>query len=113
VVAVDKRPSYVRGLQGRACLMNAAYAPVAPDWRVLQAVVFRYRLLSVPREMQTGDHPVPTLHNLHLNETIQTVGINLALFADDTRLYATELKVGYVFRKLQHGLISMAAWCER
>jgi hypothetical protein len=37
-------------------------------------------------------------------------GVNLVLFADDTCLYATERKEGYVLRKLQRGLNSMAAW---
>jgi hypothetical protein len=32
--------------------------------------------------------------------------------ADDTCLYATVLKEDYILRKLQRGLISMAAWCE-
>jgi hypothetical protein len=48
-----------------------------------------------------------------VNDTPQTVGVNLALFADDTCLYATERKDGYVLRKVQRGLISMSAWCER
>jgi hypothetical protein len=50
---------------------------------------------------------------LYINYTLQTIGVNLALFADDTCLYATELKEGYVLRKLQRGLNSMAVWCER
>jgi hypothetical protein len=51
----------------------------------------------------------PTLYNLYIT---QTIGVNLALFTDDTSLYATERKEGYVLRKLQHGLNSMAAWCK-
>jgi hypothetical protein len=43
----------------------------------------------------------PTLSNLYI-----TIGVILALYADGTCLYATE-------RKFQHGLNSMAAWCER
>jgi hypothetical protein len=38
-------------------------------------------------------------------------GVNLALFADDTCLYATDRKEGYVLRKIQRGLNCMAAWC--
>jgi hypothetical protein len=49
---------------------------------------------------------------LYINDTPQTVGVNLALFADGTCLYATELKEGDVLRKLQRGLNSMAAWCK-
>jgi hypothetical protein len=54
----------------------------------------------------------PTLYNLFINDTPLTLGVNLALFADDTCLYATERKEGYVLRKLQRGLNSMSAWCE-
>jgi hypothetical protein len=39
----------------------------------------------------------------------QTTGVNLALFADDTCLYATERKEGYVLRKLQCGQSSVEA----
>jgi hypothetical protein len=42
----------------------------------------------------------------------QTIGVHLALFADDACLYATERKEGYVLRKLQRDLNLMAAWCE-
>jgi hypothetical protein len=55
----------------------------------------------------------PTLYDLYINYTTQTSGINLALFADDTCLYATDRKEGYVQRKTQSGLDSMAAWCKR
>jgi hypothetical protein len=34
--------------------------------------------------------------------------VNLALFADDTCLYATDRKEGYVLRKIQRGLNCMA-----
>jgi hypothetical protein len=53
-----------------------------------------------------------TLYTLYFNETPQTPGVNLALFADDTCLYATDHKEGYVLRKIQRGLDSMAAWCK-
>jgi hypothetical protein len=70
--------------------------------------------MFTPREMKAevtqGSVLSPTLYNLYINDTPQTIGVNLALFADDTCLYATER---YVLRKLQHGLNSMAAWCER
>jgi hypothetical protein len=55
----------------------------------------------------------PTLYNLYINDTPQTIGVNLALFAGDTCLYATELKEGYVLRKVQRALNSMSVWCER
>jgi hypothetical protein len=43
----------------------------------------------------------------------QTCGVQLALFADDTSLYASDRKEGFVVRKLQRGLSSMETWCER
>jgi hypothetical protein len=54
-----------------------------------------------------------TLYNLYINDTPQTSGLNLALFADDTCLYATDRKEGYVLKKIQRGLDSKAAWCKR
>jgi hypothetical protein len=47
-----------------------------------------------------------------MNDTPQTPGVQLALFADNTCMYTTERKEGYVLRKLQRGLTSMEAWCE-
>jgi hypothetical protein len=54
----------------------------------------------------------PTLFNMYINDTLQTICAHLALFADDACLYATECKQGYVIRKLQHGLNSMAEWSK-
>jgi hypothetical protein len=72
--------------------------------------------MSTPRCMQAGVPQgsvlSPTLYNLYINDTPQTIGVNLALFADDTCLYATECKEGYILRKVQRGLNSMSAWCE-
>jgi hypothetical protein len=44
---------------------------------------------------------------------LDTENVNLTLFADNTCLYATERKEGYGLRKLQRGLNSTVAWCER
>jgi hypothetical protein len=55
----------------------------------------------------------PTLFNMYINDTPQAIGDHLALFADDTCLYATEHKEGYVIRKLQHGINSVAEWSKR
>jgi hypothetical protein len=55
----------------------------------------------------------PILFNMYINDAPQTSGVHLALFADDTRLYATDHKECYVTRKLQRGLSSMETWCER
>jgi hypothetical protein len=40
----------------------------------------------------------------------QTISANLSLFADGTCLYATEYNRGFVLRKLQRGLDSLAVW---
>jgi hypothetical protein len=71
---------------------------------------------STPKYKQAG---VPqnsvlslTLYNLYVNDTHQIYSVNLALFADNTCLCVTESKEGYVFRKIQRGLNSMAGWCE-
>jgi hypothetical protein len=72
--------------------------------------------ISTPRYMQAGVPQSsvlsPTLYNLYINDTPQTPSMNLALFADDTCLYATDRKEGYVLRKIQRVLDSMAVWCK-
>jgi hypothetical protein len=57
----------------------------------------------------------PTLYNLYINDTppSQANGVHLTLFVDNTCVYATDRKEGCIVRKLQHGLDSMVAWCER
>jgi hypothetical protein len=59
---------------------------------------------STPREIQAG---LPQgsvlaliLYNLYISDAPQTPGVQLTLFADDTSIYATERKKGYVLRKL-------------
>jgi hypothetical protein len=73
--------------------------------------------MSTPRYMQAGVPQgsvlSPTLYNLYINYTPQTIGVNLALFANDTCLYATESREGYILRKVQCFLNSMSTWCER
>jgi hypothetical protein len=72
--------------------------------------------MSTPSEIKAGVSQSsvlsPTLYNFYINDTSQTICVNLALFADETCLYATESKNGYILRKLQRGLKSMAAYCE-
>jgi hypothetical protein len=72
--------------------------------------------ISTPRdikeEVAQGSVLSPAMYKVYTNITPHTTGVNLALFADDTSLYATERKEDYVLRKLQHGLNSMAAWCK-
>jgi hypothetical protein len=71
----------------------------------------------MPRDVQTGVPQgsvlSPTLFNLYINNAPQTHGVHLALFTDDTCLYATDRKEGFIIRKLQRGLSSMDTWCER
>jgi hypothetical protein len=59
--------------------------------------------MSTPREMQAGVPKCsvlsPTLFNMYINDAAQT-RVHLALFADDTCLYATDRKEGFIVRKL-------------
>jgi hypothetical protein len=55
----------------------------------------------------------PTLYSIYINKTPQTSSIYLGLFDDDTCIYATGRKEGYVLRKLQRGLSAIKTWCER
>jgi hypothetical protein len=67
--------------------------------------------LSMPRDIQAGVPQgsvlAPTLYSLYINETPQTSGVYLALFADDICIYTTDRKEGYDLRKLKSGLTSM------
>jgi hypothetical protein len=73
--------------------------------------------LSTSREIQAGVSQgsvlAPILYSLYINDTPKTSGVHLALFADDTCIYATDRKESYVLRNLQGGLNAMEAWCER
>jgi hypothetical protein len=48
-----------------------------------------------------------TLYNMYINDAPKTHGVYLALFSDDTFLYETDRKEGFVVRKLQRRLNSM------
>jgi len=50
---------------------------------------------------------VPNFYSLYINNTPQTPGVYLALFADGTGMYTTNRKEGYVLRKMQRGLTLM------
>jgi hypothetical protein len=77
------------------------------DWERFQSVASNLispRQVSTPRYMRAE---VPqssvlslTLYNLYINDTPQAPSVNLALFADDTCLYATDRKEGYALRKI-------------
>jgi hypothetical protein len=55
----------------------------------------------------------PTVYNIYVNDPPQSQGVHLAIFADDNFLNATDRKEGFILRKLQRGLSSIEAWCER
>jgi hypothetical protein len=57
---------------------------------------------------QECDKVLSCLCNLYVNGTPQTHGVHLALFLNNTSLYVTERMEGYVLRKIQCGLNSMA-----
>jgi hypothetical protein len=73
--------------------------------------------MSTPRVMQAGVSQgsvlFPTLFNMYINDAPLAHGDQIALFADDTCLYATDSMEGFVVRKLQRGLSSMVTLCER
>jgi retron-type reverse transcriptase len=72
--------------------------------------------MSTPRIMQAGVPQgsvlAPILYNLYINDIPRTPGVHLALFADDTCIYATDRNERYVKRKLQRGLSAIEKWCE-
>jgi hypothetical protein len=73
--------------------------------------------MSMPTDMKVGVPQgsvlSPTLCSLYINDTPQTPGVCLVLLADDTCIYATDLKGNYVRRKLQRGLSAVETECER
>jgi hypothetical protein len=59
-----------------------------------------------------GYHKVPSCPQyctayIYINDTLQTPDVYVGLFADNTCIYATDCKEGYVFRKLKRGLIAI------
>jgi hypothetical protein len=65
--------------------------------------------MPTPRDIQAGVPQgsvlSPPLYSLFINDTPRTRGVYLGLFADDTCIYATDRKEGYVLRMLQRGVI--------
>jgi hypothetical protein len=55
----------------------------------------------------------PILYSLYINDMPQMPGVYLGLFADDTCIYVTDHKEGYVLSKLQQGLSATETWWER
>jgi hypothetical protein len=72
--------------------------------------------MSTPRKMRTGVPQgsvlSPILYIMYINDVPQTPRVYLALFADNTCLYATDRNEGFVVIKLQCGISSMETWCE-
>jgi hypothetical protein len=83
--------------------------------------------MSMPCGIQAGVLPgsilYPILYNIYihthtqcmyvcLNHMFQVADACLGLFADDTCIYVTEGKGGYVLRRLQQGLSTTEMWCE-
>jgi hypothetical protein len=67
--------------------------------------------MYTPREMQAvvpqGSVLSPTLYNAYVNDPPQTPGVHLALFADDTCVYATDRKEGFI---LENSSAASAQW---
>jgi hypothetical protein len=55
----------------------------------------------------------PVLYRLYINDAPAAPGIHLALFADDTCVYATEKHERRVLNTLQRGLTAVGSWCQR
>jgi hypothetical protein len=72
--------------------------------------------MSMPRDIQAGvskDSVLSsTLYSLYISDTLQTPGVYLGLFADDTCIHTSDRIDGYVVRKLQQGLSAIETWCE-
>jgi hypothetical protein len=56
--------------------------------------------MSMPREMQAGVPQgsvlSPTLYSMYINDTPETPGLYLTLFADDTCMYAADCREGWL-----------------
>jgi hypothetical protein len=59
-----------------------------------------------------GSVLAPILYRLYINEVPAAPGTHLALFADDTCIYATEKHERRVLCKLQRGLTAVNSWCQ-
>jgi hypothetical protein len=50
---------------------------------------------------------------IYINDALAAPGTHLALFADDTCIYATEKHERRVLCNLQRGFTAVNSWCER
>jgi hypothetical protein len=60
-----------------------------------------------------GSVLAPILYSLYINNAPAATGTQLALFADNTCIYATEKQERRVLCKLQRGLTAVNSWYER
>jgi hypothetical protein len=73
--------------------------------------------MSAPRNIQAGYRkvlscPAHCTVDIRINDTPRTPGVYLGLFADDTTIYATDRREGYVLRKLPGDLSAIQTGCE-
>jgi hypothetical protein len=71
---------------------------------------------TVFRELLPGNallKSVTVIYSLYVNDAPAALRTHLALFADVTRIYATEKHERHVLCKLQRGLTAVNSWCER
>jgi hypothetical protein len=65
-------------------------------------------IMRISRYIQAGmpqsSVMYPRLYSLYINDTNQTTVVYLGFFVDDTCIYETDRKEGYILRKLQRGL---------
>jgi len=70
--------------------------------------------LSTPSGIESGVPQgsvlVPTVYSLYIINTRRTPRVHIALFVDDTCIYATDSKENYVLTKPQRGLSAMEEW---
>jgi hypothetical protein len=73
--------------------------------------------MSMPRDIQSGVPQnfvlSPTVYSIYIYiyiDTPRTPSVYLGLYADNTFIYATDRKEGYVLIKLQRGLSAAETW---
>jgi hypothetical protein len=76
----------------------------------------RWRIFT-PKKIAAGEPQgsvfAPILYSPYVNDVPAAPGIHLALFMDDTSIYATKKHERRVLCKLQCGLTAEISWCER
>jgi retron-type reverse transcriptase len=97
-------------LDSSVCSSSLALFFIRKFFVSVEGEMFTPRIMKA--RVPQGSILSPTLFNMYVNDTPQAIGVHLALFDDDTCLYATERKEGYVLRKLQRGLNSVDEWSK-